>query len=421
MATVAQLGTELRDLRETQAKFFTDHKAEDGTPALSAEQVAEARKRNDDITAKAKEYETAQDVETMASGNDAELKRMSRTKRITSPIIDQADIEGKAPASSKTLGELFVESDAFKAWKPGMKSSDVFEIDLEAQYGKGVAARGIKAVFDSVTTTGWAPQAMRLPDAIIPGSEVVSVASLMPQGRTSSNAVPYMLETTSTSGAAEVAESGAKGESALGLTEQTSAVRKIATWLPVTDEALEDVPMVESYIDTRLRTFVQLRENLQLLRGDGAPPNLRGILNTANVQTQAKGADPTPDAVYKAMTKIRVNSFFEPTAGVFHPNDWQDVRLLRTVDGIYIWGSPADAGPERIWGINVLQTSQMLENTGLVGSFRAGAQIFRRSDIALSVGWINEQFTHNQRTILLEERLALVVFRPAAFCTITGI
>jgi len=97
------------------------------------------------------------------------------------------------------------------------------------------------------------------------------------------------------------------------------------------------------------------------------------------------------------------------------------VRLLRTVDGIYIWGSPADAGPERIWGINVLQTSQMLENTGLVGSFRAGAQIFRRSDIALSVGWINEQFTHNQRTILLEERLALVVFRPAAFCTITGI
>ena len=179
--------------------------------------------------------------------------------------------------------------------------------------------------------------------------------------------------------------------------------------------------MVESYVDTRLRTFVQLRENLQLLRGDGAPPNLRGILNTANVQTQAKGADPTPDAVYKAMTKIRVNSFFEPTAGVFHPNDWQDVRLLRTVDGIYIWGSPADAGPERIWGINVLQTSQMLENTGLVGSFRAGAQIFRRSDIALSVGWINEQFTHNQRTILLEERLALVVFRPAAFCTITGI
>ena len=63
----------------------------------------------------------------------------------------------------------------------------------------------------------------------------------------------------------------------------------------------------------------------------------------------------------------------------------------------------------------------MLENTGLVGAFRAGAQIFRRTDLALSVGWVNEQFTHNQRTILVEERLALVVFRPTAFCMITGI
>ena len=421
MPSAQQLGDDLRKLRVDQDALFAKGKKDDGSLDISAEQVDEARKRNDDITKAAKAYEAALEAEGWATSNAEALKSVSA--RGKTRAADPTDDRNADRPATKTLGELFVESPAYlnfiKAGKPSGLFDQSLVIDLEKQYGKAVAAKGIKAVFDSAT--GWAPQAIRLPDVTIPGYETVSVASLMPEGRTSQNAIPYMLETTATNAAAETLESGAKAESTLALTEESSPVRKIATSLPVTDESLEDVPMVESYIDTRLRTFVQLRENLQILRGDGSAPNLRGILNTVNVQTQAKSTDPTPDAVYKAMTKVRVNSFFEPTAGVFHPNDWQDIRLLRTTEGIYIWGAPSDAGPERIWGIQVLQTTQMLENTGLVGAFRAGAQIFRRTDLALSVGWVNEQFTHNQRTILVEERLALVVFRPTAFCMITGI
>ena len=421
MPSAQQLGDSLRKLRVDQDALFAKFKKDDGTLDMPAEQVTEARERNEAITKAAKDYEGQLEVEGWASDNASALKAVAG--RGKTRAADPTDDRNADRPTTKTLGELFVQSPAYlnfiKAGKPSGPFDQALVIDLEEQYGKAVAAKGIKAVFDSAT--GWAPQAIRLPDVTIPGYETVSVASLMPEGRTSQNAIPYMLETTTTNAAAETAESGTKPESTLALTEESSPVRKIATSLPVTDESLEDVPMVESYVDTRLRTFVQLRENLQILRGDGSAPNLRGILNTANVQTQAKGTDPTPDAVYKAMTKVRVNSFFEPTAGVFHPNDWQDIRLLRTAEGIYIWGSPADAGPERIWGLQVLQTSQMLENTGLVGAFRAGAQIFRRSDLALSVGWVNAQFTANQRTILVEERLALVVFRPSAFCMITGI
>jgi hypothetical protein len=115
-----------------------------------------------------------------------------------------------------------------------------------------------------------------------------------------------------------------------------------------------DVPMMESYIRERLAFMVQQRREYQLINGDGTAPNISGILDRSGIQTQAKGADPTPDAVYKAMTKVRVTGGAEPTAFVVHPNDWQDIRLLRTSDGIYIWGSPADAAPSVRAGVPAL-------------------------------------------------------------------
>jgi len=398
MPSAQQLGEKLHKLRVDQDATFKKYTKDDGID-MPAEVIGEVRERNDAIAEAAKAYEAAGELEGWGDVNRAALNGASRTKS-EQPSGEQA------PASSKTIGELFTQSAEFKAWRPGQKESGVFELDLERAYGKRVAEQGVKALFDS---TSWAPQSIRLPEVIIPGAETASVASLLPQGRTSQNAIPYMEETLATNAAAEVAEGAKKPESALELTEKSSPVRKIATWLPVTDEALDDVPMVESYIDSRLRTFLQIRENGQLLVGDGAAPNLRGITKTVGIQTLARGLDKVPDAVYHAMTQIRVNSFLQPTAAVFNPLDWEGVRLLKTVDGIYIWGSPTDAGPERIWGLNVLQTTQMTEQTALVGAFRAGAQIFRRTDLSLQIGWTNE------------ERLGLVVFRPAAFCTVTGL
>lgn len=313
---------------------------------------------------------------------------------------------------AKSFGDLFVESAAFREYSAASKRSPVVEVDAQALFER-------KALLD---TTGWAPESMRTGRIVEGALRRPVVADLIPQGTTNSNAIVFMEETTTTNAGAAVAEGAAKPESTLAFTERTAPVRKIATVLPVTDELMADEPAMRAYVEGRLRIFLQLAEETQLVSGSGVAPNLTGMLNVTGIQTQAKGTDPTPDAVYKAMVKVQTVAFLEPSGAIFHPNDWQDVRLLRTADGVYIWGSPADPGPERIWGLPVVSTTAATENTAVVAAFDTAMQIFRRAEVAFAVSdQHSDFFTTNKLMLRVEERLAFPVYRPTGICTVTGI
>jgi HK97 family phage major capsid protein len=397
------------------------------------------RTRNKELEALAEEVESLVEVETAAKAAKGWSDDSGRKAPPHAGRKAEDEDEG-----FKSLGQLFVESDAFTKYDKVTKKSPTVEIDLEAAFGTFVAAHGVKAALDYgdmvAQAGGWSTKAfgdtpvdtgtsfpvqnVRLPTIITPGEQGNTVAALLPSGNTSQQAIPYMEETTTTNSAAETDEAGTKPESALAFEEKTSPVRKIATVLPVTDELFADAPAMRSYIENRLRTFVQQREDGQLLvgSGSGTPAQIRGLLNTVGIQTQAKGGDPTPDAIFKAMTKIEVNAFLDASGVVMHPNDWQDIALLRTADGIYIWGSPNAAVTTRIWGLPVVTTTRITENTALVGAFRDAAQIFRRSELAFAVSDSHADFfIRNLLALRVEERLALVVFRPKGFCKVTGI
>ena len=132
--------------------------------------------------------------------------------------------------------------------------------------------------------------------------------------------------------------------------------------------------------------------------------------------------EPAGIAVRRKICWSQTTGDAEPTGVVFHAQDWQDVRLLRTIDGVYIWGNPSEAGPERIWGNTVRVSNSITQNTALVGGFRPYAQIFRRDGASIEVSTEHSTFfTERKAAVLIYERLALAVYRPAAFVTVTGV
>jgi HK97 family phage major capsid protein len=230
-----------------------------------------------------------------------------------------------------------------------------------------------------------------------------------------------MEETTFTNAADTAAEEGAYPESADAWTERTVSMFKIATFLPTTEEQLKYVPMAEALINNRLILFLKLAEETKLITGVGTT-DIEGFLVKSGVQSQAKGSDPTPDALYKAITKVRATGFAEPSGFVMHPNDWQDIRLLRTTDGIYIWGSPADSGPERVWGLPGVITTAETENTALLGDFQLYSELFRGSSIDIKVSDSHsDYFVKGKLAIKATEYATLAIYRAAAFCKVTGI
>jgi len=366
--------------------------------------AAEIKRLNDELSAIGAEVE---ELQAVAKAGD-NVKRIGEYLNApASAMVHPSAGAGKADVPFKSLGELCVESPALKDYKGG--EGPKAELDVE-----------LKTLFQ--TTAGWLPETTRTGRMVEYATRPIQVLDIIPQGATSQAAVVYMEETTFTNAAAEVAEGITSADSALALTERSSNVRKIATWLPVTDEQLEDVPQVQGYINNRLTFMLRQRLDSQVLVGNGAAPNLMGLCNVVGVQSQALGADPVPDAIYKAMVLVRVTGRALPNAVVLHPNDWQGVRLLRTADGIYIWGSPADAGPARIWGLPVVETDAITENTGLVGDFANHCELAARRGVEIQVtNAHSDYFILGKQAIRADLRVAFPIYRPTAFCKITGI
>jgi hypothetical protein len=252
--------------------------------------------------------------------------------------------------------------------------------------------------------------------------------SMVPRIPTDEEIIEYVSESSFTNSAAMVAEatattgtSGTKPQSTMAFTVATSTVRDMAHWMAVTNKMLRNKAAIRGLITERLVLGLDIVLEAQVVSGDGTGQNLTGILN-AGIQVQGKGSDNTCDAIHKALTKCRVTGLINPNVILMHPNDWQEVRLLRVsgTTGEYLYGPPAIQGPQTMWGLPVTLTQSLAEGTALVGDMNQ-VTLFDRMRTIIRTGLINDQLTRNMQTILAELAVTLVTWRPDAFCKVTGI
>ena len=310
-----------------------------------------------------------------------------------------------------TAGELLVKSDSFKAMQEGRSKFARVEVKT--------------AIVNATGQNQPLVPSQRVAGIINNPNRILTIRDLLPVGRTTSNLVEYTKENVFTNNAGPQYsspdyENVTKPESGITFTLASAAVATLAHFIPVSRQVLDDSAQLESYVNGRLVYGLKLEEEDQLLNGNGTSGNLGGLLKSGNytAYNRAVTGDTKLDTIRRALTQAQLSEF-TADAIVLNPADWETIELQKSSYGEYIFGGdmgPIDALGPRIWGKRVVATNSITAGTFLVGSFMMGAQIWDRQDAAVQISYEDgDNFKKNMATILAEERLALTVYRPAAF------
>jgi HK97 family phage major capsid protein len=381
-----------------EVKALVDSKLDETRAA--AEELKGRIDKNDKVT------------EGMTEKFDEAFKTFNELKAHVEEVEQKLALRGKEEQRGpQSVGYQMIENDEVKSFMSNPTS------------GKRVGIE-TKAIISSLATVADGSAGdLVVPDrqSLVAGVERrMTIRDLLTPGRTNSGSIQYPKETGFTNAAATQTETAgtAKPQSDIQFDIVTSSVTTIAHWVLATRQILDDAPMLQSYIDGRLRYGLAYAEEAQLLNGDGTGTNLNGIYTQATASTAnlAVVASPTKiDVLRYAMLQASLAEF--PATGiVIHPTDWAGIETTKDSAGNYILGDPASTAQPRVWGLPVVATQAMTVDKFLVGAFRLGAQIFDRQDARVEISTEDsDNFRKNLVTILAEERLALAVYRPEAF------
>jgi HK97 family phage major capsid protein len=387
-----------------------------------------AARENRDLT-DAEQQQHTQDLGAIASfqaqldrldGDDDMRDQIDQLASGGNSAIVRPTVARRSSVRLASLGEQFLASDTFNWLKSthnkrsGAWTSTASELQFQAT---------------TLTEGAGSGGALLVPDyqpGIVPSPTApVVMAQLFQPGQATSNSITFMRETLFTNAAAPVAEVGLKPESTLTFTAQNEPLRKIAHHLPVSEEMLEDVPAIRSYIDARLRLGVLLELDDQLLHGSGVAPEMTGLLIRSDLAAPVVAtAGSELDAIAGQISAIESTQGLRVSGIVVNPSTWLSLSLSKNLQGEYLGSSPFETPQTAtLFGVPIARTPMMPVGQALVGAYNTGgAQLFIRNGIQVAATNSHaDDFIHNLIRIRAEIRAALAVYRSAAFGLVTGL
>lgn len=403
------------------SEVLAEHKA--AAQAIVDKAVAEDRDMTDE------ELAAFDAAEAAYRSADERYKKGVEVHNRLSALSSDAGVDEDGPAdeaAAKSLGEFFVKS-----------AGDRLK-QIKGVSGASVSAPEFKAAADTHLTGGLGgplgPVLTEVDTSIVQTFRRPTVTSLFGQGTLAGQAITYFVEGAREGNFATVAEGGVKPQIHYAdPTPVTEALSKIAGFIKLSDEMIEDLDFLVSEINGRLLYDLSLIEESQVLNGTGTAPNLRGLLNRVGIQTEAAAntagaGDDTADALFRAMTKVAVETGLSADGIVINPVDYQALRLSKDGNGQYFgggyfsgqYGQGGIVEQPPLWGLQTVVSPAVAAGTAIVGAFGQGATLYRKGGVRVEATNSNaSDFISNLVTIRAEERIALAVRRPSAFVKVT--
>ncbi|MFB7403376.1 phage major capsid protein [Streptomyces rubiginosohelvolus] len=334
---------------------------------------------------------------------------------------------GQRPTmEEKSLGDLFVESDSFqRGAKNQFRDKPHVRADIE---GKSIFSLSAGTVthqtLGSAQNLGIAERAYRkwhIRDLFPKSSTKQAVLYGARETGWTNNARQvkerYAADGTSPATGADTDTWGRAPRSRLSLTPVMYPVAEVAHLLDSHKNILSDEPRLKTFINTRMVEGVKYSEDWDLLHSVGDGQSLTGIYNTPGVQQYTGlASDKYSVQIRRAITKALLAEY-NPTGIVLSPTMWEHVEVEEDDNGAFrVAVAVAIGAEEKVWRLNVVQTTAMADDDFLIGAFGLGAQLHDRESVSVTVSSENaDNYEKGIITFRADERLALEVPRPESF------
>lgn len=391
---LAQIQTQLKTLQDNLAAE-TDIK----TKAMIEKQIADLKAG-------------MPSAEQMKALND-EIKQLKTDAAKNQTALDNLIAKAQETplhAAPQTLsGMLGKELTGKKDTLKSFKGSGGFSIEVDQ-----TKAVGNFASATSLTGSYFVP-----PTSVpgIPGNrpyEQRHVRDFFPVGQTASNVIRYVRDNGGEGAPAMVAEGGTKPQIDRDLAIIDSPVRKIAVYMRLPEEMIEDIPYLQSFLTQIGMEEVMVVEDAQLFYGDGTGQNISGLFTNATAFAAGTSVVATPnqyDVLRAARKQARVARRY-PNVAFVSPVDYYEMTSKKdtTANYLFLGGGNGIALTPSIDGMTIVEHTAITAGDFLVADTQAAA-IFDRA--GLSVRFYDQDQDNaikNLITIVIEKRLALAIY-----------
>lgn len=370
-------------------------------------------------TLHAKTNEKLTEFNTAAIKFSEDLKTLqTRTLEVEQKLAHKPSDAG--PGYGKSVGQIVAESEEFKSVSGNRNAKNMSPVTVGSFHKANILNVNPPSSVQPLV------QGDRRPGIIGPGLRRMTIRDLLPQTTTTSNLIEFAKELLFTNAAApqgattspdETTEGELKAESSLTFEFASTSVITLAHFIPASRQILSDAPMLQGYVDGRLRNGLMLEEEDELLNGNGLQGTLQGLVGYAAAFTGGATNQTALDTLLKAQLQVSLSEY-TISGYVLHPTDWTNILLLKDTTGRYLFSDPHGMEAPRVWGTDVVPTQSQTAGTFLAGAFSLAAEIFDREDATVRVAEQHSDFfVRNLVAVLAEERLALAVYRASALVT----